>query len=103
VVEAVALGVQVPQVSGQHVGVLLGVPGDDAAADDQLGNLDALLAEDFVEQLRVGGLPGERDGGAGDVAAGLDRGPTVTNRMVPRFSPRKRMPGTTWCTAATGP
>lgn len=33
---------------------------------------------------------------------GVTADPPLTNKMVPRFSPRKRMPGTTWCAAPTG-
>ena len=72
--EAVASGVQVPQVPGQLIGVLLGVPGDDAATEVPV-----------------------------TLRPGCTADPPLTNKMVPRFLPRKRMPGTTWCTAATGP
>ncbi len=94
---------QVPQQIGQDRGVLLLVAGDDRAGDDELRDLDALGAERLVEQLRVGGLPGERDARPRQMGPWRDRRAPLTNRIVPRSSPRKRMPGTTWWTAATGP
>ena len=59
VAEPVALGVEVPEVLGQLRRILLGVAGNDAAADDELGHLDAFFAENLVEQLRVSSLSGE--------------------------------------------
>ncbi len=61
-----------PQLLGEDLRVLLLVTRDDRARDDELTHVDRLILHRLIEHLRVSGLPGEADGGPGEVLDRLD-------------------------------